>query len=409
MMLYLRMAWRNIWRHRRRTLIVILAIGLSLWLMMFYDAMISGFTQAIYANAIRVFGGNIQVHAPGYREQEVDNPLLPLENDQSILDAARSLPQIEMAAKRVNTSGIVTSREGAFSVNIIGIEPDIEKPISLLAKNVSDGRFLEADDQDVAFIGMGLATAMDLQVGDRFTLAGRSVHDQMRQRTLTVAGIYDLGLPQVEKSTVYLSLPEAQNLYGLDEGATEVAITLKQLGQEPQVIKALQNQLNGYEIESWEANYPEMNTAINRKSGAMNIFGFIMFFIAAIGILNMLMMAVFERTREIGVLGALGMKPGQITALFLLEGAMMGFVGVVFGAFLGIFLNFLFSRIGIDYSQFSGMTEYTALISGRIYTTLGVEHLLSRTVSVLVISLIASIYPAVLASRYEPAQALHTV
>lgn len=409
MRLFLRLAWRNIWRHTRRTVIITLAIGLCMALMMLYDGIIAGFEQAIYGNAIRVMGGNIQVHAPGYQERKNDNPLLAVPNDQTVLDAARAQPQTLSVSRRIATSGIVSTRAGASGVAIIGVEPEVEGPVSLLAQNITAGRYLAKDDQDVVFIGQGLARAMGVQVGDRLTLAGLTAHDQMRQRTMTVVGIYDLGMAEIEKKSLYISLAEAARLYEPDGSSTEIVLLLKRLGEEPAVIRALQARLPGYEITSWEASYPELKTAIESKSAVMDVFSVVIILIAGIGILNMLLMAVFERTREIGVLGALGMKPRQISTLFLLEGALMGLVGVVFGALLGLAVNFVLGRVGLDYSQFAGATEYFALISSRIYPTLGVEKLPMRSLTVLVIAVLASFYPAREASLAEPAQALHTV
>jgi ABC-type lipoprotein release transport system permease subunit len=409
MRLYLRLAWRNIWRHRRRTLIVVLAIGVTMWLMMFYDGMIAGFEQAIYGNAIKVLGGNIQIHASGYQEKEGQNPLLPLPNDQAAVNAALAQPQVIEASRRINTGGLATTREGAFAVIITGIEPEKELPVSLVSQHVSAGRYLTAADQDVAYIGKGLAVAMGVGVGDRFTLAGRAVHEQMRSRTMTVVGIFDVGMPDIEKRTIYISLAEAQDLYGLTGQTTEVVVFLKQIGQEPAVIKAIKPGVPTDEMASWQTNFPELVQAINTKSAGMEIFSIIMLVIVGIGILNLLLMAVYERTREIGVLGALGLKPGQITTLFLLEGALMGLVGLAFGVVLGVLFNYLFSRIGFDYSAFSSMTSYTALISGRIYPSLGLEKLAQHGVLVLIISILASFYPAYEAAQHEPAKSLHYV
>ena len=176
-------------------------------------------------------------------------------------------------------------------------------------------------------------------VGDRITLVGRSTHEQMRQRTMTVVGIYDLGMPDLEKSTLYISLGEAQALFDLTGKSTEVAIVLKQLGQEPKVMAAIEPMLPGYEIDTWRNNYPELLAAITTKNGVMNIFSVIILLIAGIGILNLLLMAVYERTREIGLLGAMGLKPRQISLLFILEGTMMGLVGVAAGIVLGLLFN----------------------------------------------------------------------
>jgi ABC-type lipoprotein release transport system permease subunit len=409
MMLYLRLAWRNIWRHRRRTLIVVLSVGLGMMLMMFYDGLVAGFEEAIYANAIKVLGGNMQVHAPGYLDNASRLPLTPLADDAAVLKALRAQPQVESASRRIKTSGMVTSRAGAFGVTIIGIEPQEEQKVSLLAKNVTAGRFLQPADSDMVFIGNGLAEAMNIQVGDRVTLAGRATHDQVRTRTVTVVGIYDVGIKDIEKTSVYLSLAEAQSLYGLDGQATEVAVTLQHLGQEPAVTAAVLPLLSGIEIASWKELFPEMTETINAKGKVMDIFSVVILLIAGIGILNLLLMAVFERTREIGVLAALGMKSRQIWTLFVLEGAMMGAVGLVFGLGLGLLTNFTLMQTGVDFSKFATLTSYTALLTGKIYPTLGLQNMLSRSITVLVIALLASFYPAREASRSEPAKALHFV
>ena len=409
MSLYLRLAWRNIWRHRRRTVIVVLAIGMTMWMMMMYDGLIGGFQQAIYGNAIKVLGGNVQVHAPGYQEKAAQAPLLPLPDGPAVVQAALAQPQVTAASQRVITGGLASSREGAFAVGIVGIEPEKELPVSLVGQKVAQGRYLAADDQDVVYIGKGLATAMGVTVGDRFTLAGRATHEQMRSRTMTVVGIYDIGMSDIEKRTIYMSLAEAQDLYGLSGQVTEVAISLKQIGQEPALINALKTALPNVEFSSWQTSFPELETAINTKGQAMEIFSFIMLIIVGIGILNLLLMAVFERTREIGVLGAIGLRPGQISLLFLLEGAMMGLVGAAFGVALGLVFNFLLGQIGMDYTSFSSMTSYTALISGRVYSTLGTEKVMGHVLAVIVISVLASFYPAHEASQQEPAKSLHYV
>lgn len=409
MRLYFRLAWRNIWRHSRRTLVVILSIGMTLALMMFYDGFVAGFEQAIYANAVRVLGGNIQVHAEGYRAKAEQTQLLPLENDQAVIDAALLHPQVLAASRRINTGGMASNREGAFPVSIVGIEPEKEETVSLLAQNIVDGRYLTAADQDVIFIGKGLADAMDVAVGDRVTLVGRATHEQMRSRTMTVSGIYDLGMRDIEKRSIYIALGEAQDLYNLTGQSTEVVISLQKLGEEPGVMHGIRLAVPGYEITSWETNFPEMEAALSTKGGVMNIFSVIILLIAGIGILNLLLMAVYERTREIGVLGALGMKPRQISLLFLLEGGMMGIVGVVFGVALGLLITFTVGKIGFDFSAFANMTEYTALISERVYPTLGLEKLPMRITTTLIISVLASFYPAREASQSEPAAALHYV
>lgn len=409
MQLYLRLAWRNVWRHRRRTIIIVAAMGLSLGMMMLYDGLIDGFNQAIYGNAIRVLGGNIQIHAAGFRENVESNPLLPLSDDAGAVRIVLQNPEVVSAARRIQTGGLASSREGAYPVNIIGIEPEAEAPLSLIAANTVAGRFLASSDEDLILIGRGLSEAMRVGVGDRLTLVGSDVRKQNRQRTMTVIGIYDIGLPSIEKRSVYLSLSEAQRLYRLPGESTEIVVNLNSVGREDAVVAALAPSLPGFEVESWSRNYPELQNAIGSKSAVMNIFGVIIVLIAGIGILNLLLMAVYERTREIGLMGAMGLQPRQIATLFILEGGLIGVVGAGAGALVGIALNGTLGQIGLDYSQFANVAEYMALISGRVYPSLGVQALPARAVTVIVISLLAAAIPAVEASRREPAQALHHV
>jgi ABC-type lipoprotein release transport system permease subunit len=294
-------------------------------------------------------------------------------------------------------------------MKIIGIEPEAEAPVSLIAAHIADGRYLTSEDQDSILIGRGLADVMELKVGDRITMVGSDIHKQNRQRTMTVVGIYDIGLPSNEKNTLYVSLGEAQSLYGLTGQSTEVDITLKKLGQENAVVSSLAPALPGYEVESWEKNFPELTSAINQKTLVMNIFSVIITIIAGIGILNLLLMAVYERTREIGLLGAMGLKPSQIALLFILEGTMIGFVGVIAGIVLGLVLNGSIGVVGVDYSQFSNITEYMALISGKVYPTLGLGNLLNRALTIVIIATLAAWIPASEAAGREPAEALHYV
>lgn len=410
MYLYLKLAWRNIWRHRRRTVIIIVAMGLALAMMMMYDGLMDGFNNAIYGNAIRVLGGNIQVRAEGYREKVDSNPLIPLPNDEAVIQAALAHPDVTAAFRRIQTGGLLSNREGAFPLSIIGIEPEAEEPVSLIAENVMDGgRWLAATDEDSILVGRGLAEVMDIKVGDRVTIVGSDSHKQNRQRTMTVVGIYDLGMPSLEKQTIYISLAEAQSLFDLHGQSTEVQINLNNLGGEDVVVSALVPSLPGYEVASWAENYPELSTAITSKNFVMDIFSVIIQVIAGIGVLNLLLMAVFERTREIGLLGAMGLKPRQIATLFILEGTMIGVVGVVAGIILGIAFNSSFAQVGFDYSSFAGVADYMALISGRVYPSLGLGKIVPRAVTVLIITTLAAWIPAREASHREPAQALHYV
>jgi ABC-type lipoprotein release transport system permease subunit len=409
MTLYLRLAWRNVWRNKRRTLIVIIAVALGLALMVFYDGLMAGATQDLYGKVVRLLGGNIQIHATGYREKSKRMPLLALPDAEAAVQAANAQPEVIAASRRINTSGMISNREGSFPLTIFGIEPELEAPVGLIAQNIVAGSYLQSNDQDMILLGQAQADRMGVGIGDRITLIGQATHDQMRRRSMTVIGIYDLGLPEYEKHAAYISLMEAQRLFGLRDQATEVVIALQKVGMEDNIVNELQIALPAYEVDSWQVANPEMVQTIEMKSSFMNMFGVIIILIAAIGILNLLLMAVLERTREIGLLGAMGLKPGQILVLFLMEGVMMGLFGALFGIALGLMLIFIVGRVGIDISQFAGISTVTAIMEGRMYPAPAYGLLFNRILTVTIISAIAALYPAREASKRDPADALHYV
>jgi ABC-type lipoprotein release transport system permease subunit len=402
------MAWRNVWRHSRRTIIVLVATALGLAFLLFFDGLFGGSKQAIFGNAVKLQGGNVLIHAPGYRERVRRMPLLPLPDDEAVVQAALAQAQVVAASRRIKTGGMVSSPEGTLPVSIIGIEPEQEAATGLLAENIAQGRYLAADDEDVFLIGQALADRLEVSVDDRVILVGRATHEQMRRRTMTVAGIYDLGLPEVEKGTVYVSLAESQTLFDLRDQATEVVVSLEQVGQEEAVLASLRSTLPGYEVDSWYTLNPEMMQALAVNEEVMGLFGLVVLLIAAVGILNILLMAVFERTREIGILGALGLKRRQILALFLQEGVLIGLMGALVGSLLGGLVVGYFSRVGLPWSA-GEYSELTALMGNRIYFRMGVDQVLGRALTVAVIAALAALYPAWQASRKEPAEALHAV
>ncbi len=406
----IKLAWRNMWRNWRRTIIALIAMVLGVILLLFFDGFIKGSDQAIFGNAVRLYGGNIQVHAIGYRDKADRLPLIPLVNPDAIIQTVRAQPQVLAVGKRINTSGLITNRGNSAPVEITAVEPEVEAPFSLQAESISQGRYLSSADGDSMVIGQGLADLLQVSVGDNVTLLGRTQSEVMRQHVMTVVGIYDLHMPEAEKGTVFIPLADAQTLYSLRDQVTVATIYLKGVGSEDQVVSTLQAALPNAEVDSWQNLLPELRQALDAKFAFASFFGIVVIFIASIGILNLMLMAVFERTREMGVLSALGMKGRRVMTLFLLEGSMIGVVGAVIGCVLGFLLMSLVGNTGVDLSKMtSGLGEISALMGSRLYPVTTLVDLLSRGVLVVIIAAIASLYPAWQASRREPAEALHHV
>ena len=406
---FITIAWRNMWRNWRRTSIAVIAIVLGLILLILMDALIKGSDQAIFGNAVRLYGGNIQVHAPGYREKASRLPLIPLDDAETVIKTVRDEPQVVAASKRINTGGLASSRAGTYPVTITAIEPEGEAHISLIAENISQGRFLATDDGDAVLIGRALADLLGVNVDDRITLLGQRKDESMRQRTMTVVGIYDLGIAEAEKATVFIPIATAQTLYNLRDQHTEVSINLVSFGGESQLVADFQAELPNYEVDSFETLRPEFRQTLEVKSTVTNFLGFVVLLIASIGILNLMLMAVFERTREMGVLAALGLRGRQIMVLFLLEGAFIGAIGALVGCILGWAVIWAIGQVGIDLSFASDMGEISALMGDRLYPSLGIEDIVFYGIAVIIIASLASLIPAWQASRQQPADALHHI
>lgn len=411
----LKMAWRNVWRNWRRTVIAGIAIALGLTLILFFDGMLNGMDEALYGNTVRLQGGNVQIHAPGYREKANSLPLLPLIDPDPMVEAALAQENVIAASQRIRTGGLVSNREGTLSVAITGIEPEQETNVSMIAENIVQGRWLKANDEDVLLIGQKMADSLEVGIGDRVTLVGRATHQQMRNRTMTIIGIYELGMPDIEKGLVYISLLEAQTLFDLRDQATEIAVYLAQVGQEPPVVETLSALLPGYEVDAWNTLDPTLTDLMEMENQIMSVFGIVILLIAGVGILNLMLMAVFERTREIGLLAAMGLKRGETVLLFLLEGVMIGLVGALAGCLLGAAIGAYLGQVGIDWAAIYGTTDLSdfgdmfGLMGDRLYIRIGIDTLLRRALTVGIISALASLYPAWQASNREPADALHYV
>ena len=406
---FLKITWRNVWRNWRRTVIALAAISLGLFFLVFMDGVMSGSRVAIYGNLIKVLGGNIQVHAQGYGEKASRSPLLPIPNADQVLQAALARSEVTGASGRIQTGGFATSRDASLPVAISGIEPEKEAPLSLIADHISEGRYLTAEDQDVILIGYTLAERLNIGLNDRISLTGRAPHEQMRTRTVTVVGIYRIGSPETEKRNVYMSLAEAQSLYDLPGQVTEIVVALNSVGDEGPTVSALRSSLSGVEVDSWKDLNPALLNAYALGDKIMGIFGFIVLGIAGIGILNLMLMAVFERTREIGLLSAIGLKRRQILLLFLMEGTLIGVLGGVVGAALGAVVVTITGSIGFDLSMAAEASDMMGLLGTYLYPALEAGPLVSRFITVIFISALASLYPAWQAANSQPAEALHYV
>jgi ABC-type lipoprotein release transport system permease subunit len=400
-----KMAFRDLGRNKRRTILSALAVSFGMGLLLLMSSVIVGEMQGALRNTIKLHSGHLQIRSLTYDENKISLKWDDLiENPQALADSVKAqVPQIVDATPRLVASGIVTKGENSRGVQVVGFDPESEVN-QVYRQSVTDGEFLTPDDREGILIGLPLADKLGLAVGDQINLLVNTSNGDVVEQLFTIRGIYTTNTYGYDESTVFLPLAKAQTITGAQDRASLIFIMLKERDQSDAVAAAMQSP--NYTVVTWR----DMNAMIVQfdefANAYMTIFYLIVLGITATVVSNTLVMSVFERTREIGILAAIGMKGRRILAQFLTEAALIATGGVIGGLILGGALAAYFARYGIplDVGKF-GLTGI--LINDRIYTQLTADNAIYLTFVTYVVTLIASFAPARLASRMEPVDALH--
>lgn len=402
MMQLLKMAFRNLGRNRTRTLLSALAVAMGMALLLLISGVLSGEMEGAMKNTILLQSGDLQVRAASY---SMDKMSLDWEdliaNPEGIVEQVQAIPGVSSATPRLFASGILTLGENSRGVQVIGIDPN-GGPNQIFRQGILDGSFLEPGDREGILIGKPLAEKFHLKPGDQVSLLVNTSGGSTDEQPFTVRGVYSTNTTSYDQGTVFMPLAKAQAITGAQDHASLIFVLLKDREQAEGVAAALQGP--GYQILTWR----KMNELIVQTEDFANAF-MVIFYLIVLGITatvvtNTLVMAVFERTREIGVLSAIGMKARRIMAQFLTEAGLIATIGVIGGLILGLGVVSIFNRYGFYVGNY-GLTGM--LISDRIYANLHAQDAVRLTIVAYVITLAASIYPAVMASRMEPVEALH--
>jgi ABC-type lipoprotein release transport system permease subunit len=394
-----KMAFRNLGRHRRRSALSALALAVSLTLLLFMAAFFKGEMRSSMEDTLRLSSGHIQVRDADYDPDKLSVAWEYLiENPEQVAAQLASLPQVRVATPRLFASGIVTVGDASAGVQIMGVDPasPANEPYTLVA-----GQFPAADDRSGLLIGAPLADSFQLKVGDSLNLMVNTAEGSVDEQPFTVRGIFSTGSSTYDKGIVLLPLAKAQAFSGAGNHASIIFVLLHDRDQAEAVASAISG--SNFQVKTWvELN--ELLVLIDSFANAyISILNLIILGVTVTVILNTMLMAVFERTREIGILASLGMRSWQIIALFLAEAALLALGGVVVGLAAGTALAAYFGQVGIYFGDLgvSGM-----VMGDRIYPYLMLEDAIRLTVTAFIVTLLASYYPARLASRMEPVEAL---
>jgi ABC-type lipoprotein release transport system permease subunit len=396
-----RMAYRDLGRNRRRSFFSALALAAGLALLMLMAAFIEGeFDHSIQAT-ILLQSGHLQVRAKSYDESKTSLKWEDLvENPLQVADQISALPPVKAATPRLFASGIVAVGNESAGVRVFGIDP-LSEANQPYRTGLLDGEFLAPDDRQGVLVGRPLADKMGLSVGDLINLSINTSNGDVDEQAFTVRGVYSTRTNAFDEITVFMPLAKAQTITQAENHASTIFILLEDRSQTDAVKSALQSA--NYQALTWL----EMNEFILQTEafaqGYINILYMIVLGITATVIMNTLVMAVFERTREIGILAAIGMRGRRILAMFLAESSILAVGGILMGLALGFLIVSYFNRYGFYIGDF-GITGF--LMPDTIYTKLTLEDTANLTVLSLIVTLLAGLYPAWLASKMEPVEAL---
>jgi ABC-type lipoprotein release transport system permease subunit len=397
----LRMAFRDLGRNRRRSFFSALAVGMGLALLLLLAAFIQGEMGGAIESSIRLQSGHLQVRAKTYDESKTSLKWEDLvENPDQVAEKIKALAPVRVATPRLFASGIVSVRDESAGVRIIGIDPSSEANAPYRQGLVA-GVFLAADDREGVLLGQPLSEKLGLHIGDQINLSVNTSNGDVTEQPFTVRGIYTTNTNGFDGVTIFLPLAKAQTITQAENHASTIFILLKDSAQTDAVASALQS--TAYQVLTWT----KMNDVIIQTEAMANsymvIFYVIVLAVTASVIINTLIMAVFERTREIGILSAIGMKSSRIMAMFLTESSLLAVGGILLGLALGGLAIAYFSIVGF-YIGNMGLTGI--LIGNTIYAKLTLLDTIRLTMAAFCVTLLAGLIPAIMAARMEPVEAL---
>ncbi len=396
----LKLAWRNTLRNLRRTLLTALVIAVGLAALIFVEGLIEGMKVNMIRSATQTLQGEAQIHARGYREEPDVDLLIPL--FEQVSATLQNDPAIAAWSPRTLAQGMLASASGMGAVQIYGVEPEQEVQVSLFRRGLVSGVFLSGEKQEI-ILGKKLAEELEVSLGDRIVLTAASSSKagsgDLTQELFRVSGIFDLQSNTLNSVVALVNRSTLLGALRLGPGAHEIALRFKELNHPPSL------KFENPEIEYllWPELMPALYAMLEMTNSSMLIMGFILFGVISFGVVNSLLMSLYERMYEFGVLKAVGTRPTRIARLILLESLCLGMISIAIGTTLGLGLTLWFSRHGIQMPS----TEYAGtVLRDPIFVISSRESFIRLPLFVLGLTLLAGVYPAWIAAHLNPSQAM---
>lgn len=403
-----KISWRNIGRNKKRTTLALLAIAVGQFALLAANGLMRGYSDNIRLAITGPMIGHVQVHAPQWREEHAID--LYLDDVNAMVSAIQTDPAVDSAAARLYAPVLVAPEEQAYIATVVGIQVDTEsKAYGLLSG------FKEKLEKGNVLIGHLLAKKIKAEVGQEIAVIGQAADGSLANDLYKVQGIIKCPVDMINQSGVVMSLQDAQELFVMPNEAHEIVIRDKTSGQAEAVADRLSKMpiLKNTEILPWQKIVPELVLILKYSDYTGYFVLFIIFFAAIAGIANTLMMSTFERFHEFGMLLALGSRPFRLVRMIVFEALLIGFLGVVIGTILGYAFVLGTSHSGINMASWGGHGQqvenmgYMGLnLPLLIFPRIAIFDILIGFAAVMFTSLVASIWPAWIAGRLEPMEAM---
>jgi len=397
-----KMAWRNIWRNPRRTLLTICAIAFASAILVFMLSFQFGSYETMINSSVKIHTGHLQIQAQDYNDK--GDIRLVVSDPAAIGRILDGTPGVEAYTYRANAFSMVSSSERTYGVMVVATIKNV----------VRQGSYLSEGDADGVLVGEFLAKNLQVGPGDELIMLGQGRDGSVAATLLTVKGVYKSGLPDIDRSSIQITLKNFQDVFSMRGAVHEVVVIGDSLRDIPAikatVVAAMENIRSKRPMVAldWMELVPGLLQSIQMDLVSGMIFYLILIMVVAFSIMNTFLMAVFERTKEFGVLMAIGTTPRRLTKILLIESISLTMVGIVAGIILGCIITLYFQAHGIDFSGSSELLSQFG-ISGKMYPRLSVLSAAIGPALVLMITSLAALYPALKIRRLRPVEALsHT-
>ena len=399
----IKIAWRNVWRNKIRSGVVIISIVLGIWAGLFVMAMTLGLNEQRMNGAISTYLSHVQVHDAQYSKEQNINYYI--QNKEKILNKIESDNNIKAYAKRTIVTAMAANSNGSYGVQIVGINPAEEKKLTSISDKLIEGTYLNKFKRNPIIIGNALADKLNLNLRSKIVITLQDINSNIVSTSFRVEGIFKTSSSMFDEATLFVKMDDLEQITGLSGQIHEIAILANSIDNTEKIKSDLNKDILGSKAETWSDIAPELGYANEMMSRFIYIFMGIIFLALAFSIINTMLMAVLERKKELGMLMSVGMNKSRIFSMITLETLFISALATPIGMLLSFWTISYFGEVGIDLSVVAKGLESLG-IGTRIYTFLPRQLYINITFLSLLVTFVSALFPARRALKLNPVEAI---